>query len=141
MSRRINNMLGSANMKSAAPLQHERIGLLLVALAYAPFLAWSLLGAGWALWHYRFTLWFTGAYLLVVLHSLVFKRTVGGATVMAGLGGCHLFTAFALHTWLHLPIWTVAIFLAASLTLLVSLRVRSASAHFRLTKPRQPDIS
>ena len=134
MSRRMNNMLGSANMKSGVPLRRPPDHLLLVAVGYLPFFAWALIGAGWALWRYPFTLWFTGAYLLFVLHSLVFKRTVGGATVMAGIGGCHLFSAFALHNWLHLPIWTVPIVLAASLALLVTLRVRSASAHFRLIK-------
>lgn len=134
MSSRVNNMLGSANMKSGVPSRRPPSRLLLLAAAYFPFFAWSLIGAGWTLWRHPFTLWFTGAYLLVVLHSLVFKRSVGGATVMAGIGGCHLFSAFALHTWLHLPIWTVAIFLAASLALLIALRVRSASAHFRLTK-------
>ena len=129
-------MLGSANMKSAAPLRSQRIRLLLLSLAYLPFLAWSLIGAGWTLWHHPFTLWFAGAYLLVVIHSLVFKQTVGGATVMTGIGACHLFTAFALHTWLHLPIWTVAAFLVASIALLIGVRMRIASAHIRLTKPR-----
>jgi len=126
-------MLGSANMKSAAPLQRERIGLLVVALAYLPFFAWSLIGAGWMLWHHPFTRWFTGAYALAVIHSLVFKRSIGGATLMIGIAGCHLMTAFGLHTWLHLPIWTVPIFLAASIGLMIAVRVRIASAHFRLT--------
>jgi hypothetical protein len=131
-------MLGSANMKSAAPLQRERIGLLLVALAYFPFLAWSLIGAGWALSHHPFTLWFTGAYLLVVIHSLIFKRAIGGATVMTGIAACHLMTAFGLHTWLHLPIWTVPVFLAASIGLMIAVRVRIASTHFRLTRSQRP---
>ena len=55
---------------------------------------------------------------------------------MTGLAGCHITTAFALHTWLHLPIWTVPVFLVASIALLVAVRVRAASAHIRLTKSR-----
>jgi hypothetical protein len=120
-------------MKSTAPVRRPPIGLVLLALAYLPFLAWSLIGAGWTLSHHPFTLWFTGAYLLVVIHALIFKRTVGGATVMTGLAGCHITTAFALHTWLHLPIWTVPLFFAASIGLLIAVRMRAASAHFRLT--------
>src|SRR5436190_23469838 len=133
MSRRVNNMLGCANMKSTAPVRRPPIGLVLLALAYLPFLAWSVIGAGWTLSHHRFTLWFTGAYLLVVIHSLIFKRTVGGATVMTGLAGGHITTAFALHTWLHLPIWTVPVFFVASIALLIAIRVRAASARIRLT--------
>ena len=133
MSRRINNMLGSANMKLAAPMQRAPISLQFLALAYLPFLVWSLIGAGWTLRHHPFTLWFTGAYLLVVIHSLIFKRMVGGATLMTGLAGCHITTAFALHTWLHLPIWTVPLFFVSSIGLLIAVRVRAASAHIRLT--------
>jgi hypothetical protein len=129
-------MLGSANMKSAAPVPRPPISLQLLALAYLPFLAWSLIGAGWTLWHHPFTLWFTGAYLLVVIHSLIFKRSVGGATLMTGIAGCHITTAFALHTWLHLPIWTVPVFFVASIGLMITLRVRAASAHIRLTGMR-----
>ena len=72
-------MLGSANMKSATPSRRPPIGLALLALAYLPFFAWSLIGAGWTLRHHPFTLWFTGAWLLVVIHSLIFKRSIGGA--------------------------------------------------------------
>src|SRR3954469_15898087 len=133
MSRRVNNMLGSANMKSAAPVPRPPISLQLLAFSSLPFRAWALIGAGWTLSHHPFTLWFTGAYLLVVIHSLIFKRTVGGATVMTGLAGCHITTAFALHTWLPLPIWTVPLFFVASIGLLIAVRVRAASAHIRLT--------
>ena len=129
-------MLGSANMKSAAPIRRPPIGLALLALAYLPFFAWSLIGAGWTLRHHPFTLWFTGAWLLVVIHSLIFKRSIGGATLMTAVAACHLMTAFALHIWLHLPIWTVPVFLVASIGLLLAVRVRAASAHIGLTKPR-----
>jgi hypothetical protein len=129
-------MLGSANMKPAAPMPRPPKDLVVLALAYLPFLAWSLIGAGWTLVHHPFTLWFTGAWLLVVIHSLIFKRTIGGATLMTAIAACHLMTAFALHTWLQLPIWTVPVFLVASIALMVAVRMRAASAHFRLTKPR-----
>jgi len=128
-------MLSSADMKLAAPMRRPPIGLLRLVLAYAPFFVWSLVGFGWTLLHHPFTLWFTGAWLLVVIHSLIFKRTIGGATLMAGIAFCHITTAFALHTWLHLPIWTVAIFLVASIGLMVAVRMRAASTHFRLTEP------
>lgn len=117
-------------------MRRPRFELFLLALAYFPFFAWSLIGAGWTLLHHRFSLWFTGAYLLVVIHSLVYKRTIGGATIMTGIAGCHLFTAFALNTWLHLPIWTVPTFFVASIALMLAVRVRAASTHFRFTKPR-----
>jgi hypothetical protein len=123
-------------MKPAAPIRRPPIGLLVLAVAYLPFLAWSLIGVGWTLRHHPFTLWFTGAWLLLVIHALIFKRSVGGATVMVGIAGCHITTAFALHTWLHLPIWTVPAFLVASIALLIAVRVRAASAHIQLTKSR-----
>jgi hypothetical protein len=122
-------MLASATMKSAA---RRREALLIPLFAYLPFLAWSLIGAGWTLWHHPFTLWFTGFYLLFVIHSLVFRRTVGGILVMIGIGACHLTAAFALHTWLGLPIWTVPVFLAVSTALLIVVRMRVASARIRL---------
>jgi Flp pilus assembly protein TadB len=36
--------------------------------------------------------------------------------------------AFALHTWLGLPIWTVPVFLVFATALLIMARVRTASA-------------
>ena len=55
---------------------------------------------------------------------------------MTAIAACHLMTAFALHTWLRLPIWTVPVFLSASIALLIAVRMRAASAHIGLTKPR-----
>ena len=121
-------------MKSAGPAQQRRTGFLVASLAYLPFLLWSLIGAGWTLWRHPFSRWFLGAYLLVVIHGLIFKRSVGPATVMTGLAGCQMMAAFALHTGLRLPIWTVPVFFALSVALLIAVRVRAASARIHLTK-------
>ena len=121
-------------MKSAVPAPRRRTGFLVALLAYLPFLLWALIGAGWTLWRQPFSRWFLGAYLLVILHGLIFKRSVGGATVMTGLAGCQMMAAFALHTRLRLPIWTVPVFFAFSIALLVVVRVRAASAGIHLTK-------
>jgi hypothetical protein len=131
----VNGMLGSANnMKSAVPAPQRRTSFILALLAYAPFLLWALIGAGWTLWRQPFSRWFLGAYLLVVLHGLIFKRSVGVATVMTGLAGCQMMAAFALHTRLRLPIWTVPAFFALSIALLIAVRVRAAAARIHLTK-------
>jgi hypothetical protein len=115
-------MLAFANMQSAAP--RRRRNAQMVLLAYLPFLAWSLIGAGWTLWHHPFTRWFAGAYLLLIIWSLAYKRTIGGVTAMIGIAGCQLTTAFALHTWLRLPIWTVGVFIVASFGLLIAVASR-----------------
>ena len=113
-------------MQSAA---RRRETNLIPLLAYLPFLAWSLIDAGWTLWHHPFSRWFAGGYLLFVIHSLAFRRTLGGTILaMTGIAGCQLTAAFALHTWLGLPIWTVPVFLVFATALLILARVRTASA-------------
>jgi len=47
---------------------------------------------------------------------------------MTGIAGCQMTAAFALHTWLGLPIWTVPVFLVFATALLIMARVRTASA-------------
>jgi len=113
-------VLASPAMNLAA--QRRRTHLLLLLL-YLPFFAWSLVGAGWTLWHHPFIRWFLGGYLLIVIVQLLFRRGIGGAVLMSGIAGCHLATAFALNTWLRLPIWTVPAFLVASIALLVAFRL------------------
>jgi hypothetical protein len=134
MSSRTSTMLGSADMKSAASAQQRRTGFLIASFAYLPFLVWSLIGAGWTLWHQPFSRWFLIPYLLVLIHGFIFKRSVGPATVMTGLAGCQMMAAFLLHTRFRLPIWTVPIFFALSVALLILVRVRAASAGIWLTK-------
>jgi len=126
-------------MKSAAPVR-RRTSFIASLLAYLPFFLWSMIGAGWTLWRHPFSRWFLGGYLLIVIHALVFRRSVGGATVMAGIAGCHMMAAFALHTWLHQPIWTVPVFFAASIALLILVRVRAASARFGSPRAARTDI-
>jgi hypothetical protein len=110
---------------------------LILLLAYLPFLAWSLVGAGWTLWRHPFTLWFLGGYSLIIIHQLIFRRGVGGATVMSGIGGAQMAAAFALHTWMKLPIWTVLIFLVASTALLIAVRIHADSRGILPTKTHQ----
>jgi len=113
-------------MKSAAPVRLST-RFLASLLVYLPFFLWSMIGAGWTLWRHPFSRWFLGGYLLIIIHALVFGKSVGGATVMAGIAECHMMAAFALHTWLHLPIWTLSVFFCASIALLILVRVRAAS--------------
>ena len=92
--------------------------------AYLPLFVWSLIAAVWTFWHSPFTLVFALAYLAIIGVSFAVARTVAIAIVLGAVGACHTLGAFALHTWLHLPIWTVPMFLVASIGLLVALGVR-----------------
>ena len=92
--------------------------------AYLPLFVWSLIAAVWTFWHSPFTLVFALAYLAIMGVSFAVARTVAIAIVMGAIGGCHTLGAFALHSWLRLPIWTVPLFLVTSTGLLVAVGIR-----------------
>ena len=98
-------------------------GILLVA--YLPFFLWSMVGGGWTASHHRFTASFGLAYLILCAVNYVFKRRIGGVTVMLGIAACQALGAFALHAWLRLPLWISVIFFVASMTLLLMLAPRT----------------
>jgi hypothetical protein len=108
----------------------------LLSVAYLPLFVWSLIGAGWTTAHYRFTLSYWLAYLILVAISLAFKRTVGLVVVMLGVAWCHALGAFALLAWLRLRSWTALVFLVLSLALLIVHGARAGSMRFRSPRAR-----
>jgi len=110
-------MLASPPVKSPEPIR-ARTGRLLT-LAYLPLFVWSLIGAGWTTVHHRFTFPYWLAYLILIVLSLVFRRSIGAVVLMIGVGWCHALGAFALLTWLRLPSWTGLAFIVPSLALLI----------------------
>ena len=110
--------------RAMTPSGPERRTTAILLLAYLPFLVWSLVGGVWTAAHHRFTFSFGLAYLALCAVSFVFKRRLGGVTVMLGLAGCQALGAFALHAWLRLPIWMSVTFFVPSLVLLVMVSAR-----------------
>jgi len=92
--------------------------------AYVPLFAWSLIATAWTFWHTPFTLVFAFAYLAMMGVSFAIARSVPLAIVLGAVGGTHVLGAFALHTWVHLPIWTVPLFVIASIGLMIGLGIR-----------------
>ena len=92
--------------------------------AYLPLFVWSLLAAVWTFWHNPFTVVFALGYLAIMGVSFAIARTVAIAIVLGAIGACHTLGAFALHTWLRLPIWTVPLFLVGSTGLLIAVGIR-----------------
>ena len=111
-------MLGSAR---AMPLEPKTRVLL---LAYLPFFVWTLVGGMWTAVHHRFTFSFGLGFLGLCAVNYVFKRRIGGITVMLGIAACQALAAFALHAWLRLPLLLSVAFFAASMALLMLLSPR-----------------
>jgi hypothetical protein len=101
----------------------DRKTLILLA-AYLPFFVWAMVGGVWTAVHHRFTASFGLAFLILCTVNYVYKRSIGGITLMLGIAACQALGAFALHAWLRLPLLISVAFFAASLTLLLMLAPR-----------------
>ena len=117
-------ILAWARPSANFPLPMKSLSARILLAAYLPFFVWSMIGGVWTAAHYRFTFSFGLAYLGLCVISFIFKRRIGGVTVMLGIAGCQALGAFALHAWLRLPLWMSALFFAASLVLLLMLSPR-----------------
>ena len=111
-------MLGS---RAQMPLDPKTRVLL---LAYLPFFVWTLVGGMWTAVHHHFTFSFGLGFLGLCAVNFVFKRRIGGITVMLGIAACQALGAFALHAWLRLPLLLSVAFFVASMTLLLLLSPR-----------------
>lgn len=108
---------------NAPPRSRNAANRILLA-AYLPFFVWSMVGGVWTATHHRFTFSFGLAFLILCTINYVFKRRIGGVTLMLGIGACQALGAFALHAWLRLPLALSVIFFVASLALLIVVGAR-----------------
>src|SRR5262245_34338301 len=109
---------------NASPRRRVQTDRILLA-AYLPFFVWSMVGGVWTAAHHRFTASFGLAFLMLCTVNYVFKRRIGGITLMLGIAACQALGAFALHAWLRLPLLLSVFFFAASLALLLLVSPRT----------------
>lgn len=107
----------------ASPRRRTQTDRILLTV-YLPFFVWSMVGGVWTATHHRFTTSFGLAFLMLCAVNYVFKRRIGGITLMLGIAACQALGAFALHAWLRLPLLLSVLFFVASLALLLMVSPR-----------------